>query len=423
MKFVSKAALTAVLLAGSGLVVTPAIAKEKKEESAQAALKVSAEFRTPAAAAEAALKAGDYATAKTQLDAAAAVAKTDDEKYYLASMRLPVAAKEKDVATEIAALDTLLASSRTSQADLAKFSFVRGTLALDAKDPTTALTYLTKARQLGWNQQDVDLLIARSYFDSNQVAQGVAAVDAAIKNEEAAGRKAPEAWYKYVVAKLYKAGDMTGTSQWLGRQIQAYPSAEAWRNAILIYRQSDGSDALHGDNRINLYRLQRATGALADQKDYWDYADLANKSGLPAEAVAVIDEGRAKGKIPSSQADFNSLYTSAKRAAANEGSLAPLEKQALASANGKLAGNTADAYLATGNYAKATELYRAALQKGGAIDKDAINTSLGIALAKQGQKAEAKAAFQAVQGKPAVDVANFWMTYLDLPAAGAPAAS
>ena len=41
-----------------------------------------------------------------------------------------------------------------------------------------------------------------------------------------------------------------------------------------------------------------------------------------------------------------------------------------------------------------------------------MNTRLGIALAAQGDKAGAKAAFDAVQGSPRAELAGFWNTWL-----------
>jgi uncharacterized protein YdeI (BOF family) len=110
MKMVSKLALAAALTIG--LAATPAMAQKKKKDDAQAApaLNVSEAFRKPAAAAEAALKASDWATADTQLAAAEAVAKNDDEKYYSAFMRLTIEIHKQSMPGIIAACDALIAS-------------------------------------------------------------------------------------------------------------------------------------------------------------------------------------------------------------------------------------------------------------------------------------------------------------------------
>ena len=61
---------------------------------------------------------------------------------------------------------------------------------------------------------------------------------------------------------------------------------------------------------------------------------------------------------------------------------------------------------------KKCEILAVALQKGG-VDVDQVNTRLGIALARSGQKDEARKYLSAVTG-PRADIAKYWMLYLDL---------
>jgi predicted Zn-dependent protease len=82
-----------------------------------------------------------------------------------------------------------------------------------------------------------------------------------------------------------------------------------------------------------------------------------------------------------------------------------------------VSGGTAKAALATGDllygygeYAKAAEVYQAALNKSGA-DKEIINLHLGMALARAGDKAGATAALQAVTGAR-TEIAKYWLTYV-----------
>jgi hypothetical protein len=70
----------------------------------------------------------------------------------------------------------------------------------------------------------------------------------------------------------------------------------------------------------------------------------------------------------------------------------------------------AEGYFGHGDHAKAAELYRLALQKGG-VDANLVNTRLGIALAMSGRRPEAEAAFKAVTGARA-GLASYWMLWL-----------
>ena len=71
---------------------------------------------------------------------------------------------------------------------------------------------------------------------------------------------------------------------------------------------------------------------------------------------------------------------------------------------------TANRYYGIGNYAKAAELFRAALGKPG-VDKNQVNLQLGIALTAADDKAGAKAAFEAVGGNR-TEIAKYWLAYL-----------
>ena len=131
----------------------------------------------------------------------------------------------------------------------------------------------------------------------------------------------------------------------------------------------------------------------------------------------MLNEGKANAKIPAGSANAGGLLQAATTSISNEGALSGLETRAKAAANGKLANSTADAYLGSANWAKAVELYRVALQKGG-VDADAVNTRIGIALASSGDKAGAKAAFETVKTPPRDGVAALWLTFLDHPPVG-----
>lgn len=416
MKSVSKAALAAaVLLAVPFAVLAPAAAQKKQKEEAPK-FKVSDAFRKAAVEVENLIKAKDFQGAAGKLDALEAMATNDDEKFFVANFRLTTAANLKDDATTIRALDALIANPKTEPANLGQYNFFRGDKTLGQKKPAEAIPFLLKARELGYvpNGANLNLLIAQAQLDAGQLDAGVASIDAAIKAEEAAGRKAPLAWYRFAVDRLYRGGKKAAASEWLSRQMAAYPSAEGWRATLLVYLEQarEKGVAMDADLQLDVMRLMRAAKAMGGEFDYQEYADLAQRRGLPWEAKAVIEEGRAAGKIQASNAAINELYRSAVVREKAEGSLAAEEKTATAAANGTTAKNVGDAYLGSRNFTKAAELYRVALQKGG-VDANLVNTRLGIALAMLGQKAEAKAAFQAVTASPRAEIARFWTTWID----------
>lgn len=419
MKSVSKVALSAAIVLGMpALFATAPAAAQKKEKAEEPQLKMSAAYRKAAVEAQEAAKGTDLALEETKLAALEAIAANPDEKFLAARMRYDLETKKKSNTGRGAALDTLIASGKIAGADLGNLHFLRGQLLAQDKKYAEALPHYAKARELGSNQPDLPLQRAVAQLQTKDVNGGVASLDEAIKAREAAGQKAPETWYKIAVSELYKSGNKDAAAQWINRQIAAYPGPDAWRSSLLIYLEQIQAKGvtLDPDQRLDVLRLMRAAKAMGGETDYLQYADVAQRRGLPGEVKSVIDEGRASGKVTKTNVQINQLYATADKQEKAEVPLAGEEKKAAAAANGNVAMQTGDAYLGQRNYPKAIELYRLALQKGG-VDANVVNTRLGIALALSGQKAEAKTAFGAVTGTPRADIARFWSTWMDLPAA------
>lgn len=426
MKSMYRAAIAAALLSGIGSIalVTPAFAKEKKEEGGEKAapLKLSKDVQPLASKAQTALQAKDYATAAPLIQQVSAAAKSDDDKYIASVFELQLAVGQMqggqiDDNKIKGPLDALIANPRTPATDQARFNYQRGIIAANAKQPQEAITFFQRAQQLGYNDPNLPLQMVKIKMEGGDIAGGSADLQKAMDAQIAAGQKPDEQLYRYAMAKTLQKRMIPDSIGWMKRYISVYPTAKNWRDIAFVYGIQQGSAVtLDKGQKVDLFRLLRKQKALADQFDYEIYAQYAIDLGLPNEGKAVIDEGRAAGKLPADSATSNDLYRVAKQSIANEGSLDPLDAKSKAAANGKLAAGTADAHLGAGNYAKAIELYKVALQKGG-VDADSVNTHLGIALAQSGDTAGAKAAFEAVKGSPRADIASFWLTSLTTPAA------
>ncbi len=409
MKLASTLALAAALAIGGA---ATAIAKEKPAAATPGAYNynLSKGFRAVAAPAQAALKAGDKAGAAAKLTELDAVAVNPDEKYVAAQFRLQLAGMNSDAAGQRTAVDAMITSgSPGAQPDLGKLNFYSGQFAYQAGDYPKAQARLAEAERLGYTSGDMYLLLAEASFKAKQIPAGLAYVDKAIAASQAAGTKPPETWYKRAASVAYQTHMGPESALWMRKLVTAYPTPSNWRDALVIYRDSANLD---GNINLDLYRLMRLTKSLAGERDYYEYANLASERGLPGETKAVIDEGFAANAVPAGSRALTELRTMASgKVASDRTSLAANERQAAASATGKIAASTGDAYLGYGEDAKAIALYRVALQKGG-VDADAVNTRLGIALTRSGDKAGARTAFAAVKG-PRADVAAFWTLWID----------
>lgn len=424
MKKVSSAAIAAALLVGFGGLSVAAPALAKKEEAPKGPV-LSAAVRTPALAAqtELGLPTPDLAKVEASIAAAEAAAKTDDERYVVATLRLQLAGKQikalpagqQSDAALGKPLDDLIANPKTPRDKLGLFLNYRASVAYNAKQYQLAATSWTKARDAGYTDQDLLLNIARARVEGGDVAGGAASLQEAVKAEEAAGRKAPEAWYKYAISRLFKAGDMAGTDAWTRAWLGAYGTKENWRAAIYTFGfNGAGAKRLTDRQRVDLYRLMKASGSLAGAREWMDYAAYAKRIGLPNEAQSVITDGRSAKIILPVDAEADQMLRDAKASIAADKPLATQEKLAAAAAKGDAASQAGDAYLGAGNYAKAIEMYRLAISKG-QIDLDPVNLHLGIALALSGNKADAQTAFAAVKASPNSDIAKLWTTWLITP--------
>lgn len=436
MKTLSKLALAAVLATGvsSLALVAPAAAKDKKDEQAAPGFKLSKPVQAIAFTAQEAIKARNPATAEPLVAQVEAAATTDDDKYIAAALRYDLenvklaaiqTANPKaplDETSLAKPLDALIAAKNTPAADRGKYLFRRGQLAYNSSQFPVATQYFTQAKQAGYNAPDFDLQLAKVKVQAGDTAGGLADLDRFITAQKSAGQVVPESYYRFAIATANNKKMAPETLAWMQKYVAAYPNAKVWRDVILQYAFTQTSLAAGGkQENVDLYRLMRAAGATPDQAMYEEYAKTVYDRGNPYEAAAVLKEGMAAGKIPASSAYAKGLLTAANTAIKTEGSLAGSEKQALAAKDGKIAASTADAYLGQSNYAKAAELYRAALGKGG-VDANEVNTRLGIALARSGDKPGAQAAFGAVTGNPRAGIAALWTTWTQVGSSPAPAA-
>lgn len=411
MKFVSTTALGLALAFGATVTLgaQPAMAKEKPAKPAS--LNLSKPVREAAAAAQKALETNDTATAATQLATAKAAASTPDDNYVLGSITYDLGRKTNNMALQIQGIDAMLASGKVDAAQQPNFYLAQGQLAYQAKQYAKAETALDQAIRLGVSDPNAFALLVETKNQNGKPAEAVEALEAAIAKQTATGQAVPNEWYGRGLSIALSAKQKDPATQArLGAAssrisqswIAAYPTKTNWRDALIIYRDVNKIDA---DQELDLMRLMRTAGALKGERDYMDYV-LATYLKFPGEAKAVLEEGSAAGFVNLGAGNAKEVYTIVKgKIAADKASLSKT------ASTGKNALSTGDAYLGYADWATAADLYRMALTKGG-VDANVVNTRLGMALARAGQKDAAKQAFSQVTG-PRAGLAKYWMIYLD----------
>lgn len=435
-------ALAAALLAGaSGLALTPAVAKDKKKEEQSGPQKPSVsnpEALKQIQAAQTAIAAKDYATAATALTSADGVAKTDGDRYFITALRLQMTAgqlapNDPTADAKLAPLlDQLLANPVTPQEDIGRYTYTRGNMYYNAKQYPQALAAFQKAQQLGYQNENLALQIVRAKTEGGDVAGGLADLEKSIQADKAAGRPVSEDQYRFAIARYYKLGDNAGTQRVTAMWLHDFGTPKNWRDAIYTFGfQGAGAKRIDARQRVDLFRLMRATNSLAGSADYLEYAQLTYDTGLARESVSMMDEGVKNGKIPSAGGKPTGpgaqLLALARQQLGTEGTAEAQEAKAKRTGTGRALADVGDFYLGNNNWAKAAELYRAALAapKPGTppMNTDEVNSHLGIALANGGDKAGAKQAFAAIKTAPRTEIAQLWTVWLDAPANGGAAAA
>ena len=417
MKFVSSFAIAAALVAG-GLAATPAAAQKKgaaaqkkgKAETAQPAARkynFSKEAQKPIQELNAAVTAKNNDEFATRLAAAEAVAKNADEKYVVAKLRLQHAINLDDPAAQLAAIQAILASGGADSVETASLNKNLGIIAANKGDFAAAETAFAPLVAADPNNLELVVSLARAKLELKKDAEASELLQRAITITKAAGKQADEAWYRKVLEIAHNQNNKPLALQMARETLTLYPSEVNLKNAIIVYQ---GVAALDKEGDLDLLRLMRASKTMTGPGGYLALAETLNDAGLVGEAKAVIEEGRRLGIIKGN-GGAQLLSVVSGRIAEDRASLAGVDSKARTAANGSLAMKTAAAYFGYGDYAKAVELYRVALQKGG-VDSNIVNTRLGIALALAGQKAEAAAAFQAVTG-PRADLAKLWLAWVN----------
>jgi tetratricopeptide (TPR) repeat protein len=418
-----KSTITAasLLLAGSAFIAVPAAAQsnygaapsvpqqtatqndQDQTPASQPKVKVSRGAVNALKALEAAAKAKNAADVAAKVQEANAVAKTADDKYMVGVLQYQYAVAAKDDSMRAAAIETMIASGfkGVPLADL--YGDLGSTYSRLKQDQRAADAY-QHALQLNPNNVDAVAGIAEAKVAAGQAAEGIALLQKGIALQSVGGAKAPEAWYKRALAIAYKAKLPQGIQ--LSRDwVQAYPSTTAWHDALAIYQNLVALDEPH---KLDLMRLKRVTGALVPS-DYFTYGDIAVRRGYPGEAKAILDQGFAANLIKKTDPSFSQLYTLASSKA--QGDRASLAAAPPANATASQLLNQGDAWFGYEDYAKAAAFYQAGLAKSGG-DADRLNLHLGMALARQGDKAGAIAALNKVGGTDA-ELAKYWLVYVN----------
>lgn len=384
-------------------VVPPANAAPAATAATPGQIKLSKKASKAIVALQTAVKANDVANIPTKLAEAQAVAETAEDRYAIGQLQLTAALAAKNNEAATVAVDYIAAANYLPKATVAGLYSQLGVEFFNAKNKPRAQQLFQKALTVDPTNAEAQRLLAETQMTSDP-AQAAATMKKAILDAKTSGKTLPEDSYKRAVKAAYdtKSPDAVEISRYW---VEAYPTAESWRNSIAIYRNMMQPNV---QGSLDLLRLMRAAGAMTTSGDYTLYATAAANQGNFSEAQAVIDEGTANQRIKTSDPVARDTITGLKTKP--KATPAELEASVKSAANGSSLVKIGDRFYGLGNYARAAELYRQALTKG--ADAGLANLHLGMALARAGDKAGATAALNAVSGANA-DIARYWLIYVN----------
>lgn len=355
------------------------------------------------------------ALAEPAIAAAEAAAKTNDELYVAQELRY-----RKESMTNAARfyadnraadqegirfapyLDRLLANPSTPAASIGEYSFERGHIAYLAQRYQDAIPLFQRAKAAGSTTPLLDAFIIDSKIKLKDYAGAASDMEPAIARMKAAGQTVPQNFYLVAIEQAYRAKSPLA-AQYELRWNADYPDPKNWHDSLnrLLTRGA----ALDKRQRLDVWRLMRASNAIADQKERQIYAQDALDVGASREALAVLQTANA------SDPNIAALLAQAKTRTASSTAPAAAAVGARSAKDAQAALTAGNFAYADGNFPLAVEMYKLA-QSRGAPDQDALLISLGAAQAQAGDKAGAQASFQAVAATPRKDIAAYWLAYL-----------
>lgn len=420
-------ALALALASGTAILTVPGFTdaaqaqkKDKKKEEAKA--QYSKEFVAAYQPLNTALAAegSDVNALRPQIDALIPLAVAPDEQLATGGLLYNAGNKLSDRALQLKGMEMMLGSGKLTPEDSARYNFVAYQLANALQQYPKSRGYLQKAIDARFATEtfttaDLEITMAESYFSANEFGPGLDYLDRAIKARKAAGQPVDTQWYRRGITVAYNNKVEPQVYDLVVVWLADYPTVENWRDAINLTRNLNDYE---GPEALDILRLSRKAGVLADKQDYLFYIEAADARRLPKEVKDVIDEAYAKNAVSKNDIFVtDSLATANGRIKADQAELPVLERDAnAAGASFRTVFAAGDAFLSYGQYGKAAGFYEKSLGMAG-VDRNTALTRLGIAQVGVGDYAAAQASFAKVDGARA-PIAKLWNAYAVQQAAG-----
>jgi len=351
----------------------------------------------PLGEAQKAAGAKDFATAKTKLDAAAAQAKTPQDKVAIDKVRVYVQSESKEHVALAATLESLLASGLITPEETKQYRGVLAKAYGDAGDSAKSIgAFRTYLNAYGGTSEQYIALSADA-VKSKDYANAIADAKKAIELSKTAGQKAPDTAYLLQMRAYKDQNDMANYYAVEEELVLEYPKVDYWKE-LIGYRVQDSAN-YGGPARLDLFRAMQAASVPLTANEKRTAVNEAMKRALPAEAIALLEPAIAAGELGSAPEDQENLKKAKAQIGTDKANLDKEAAEALKKGNGIALANIGEAMMTHGDYPKAIELIKAGLDKGipNAGEADIARLHLGISQLRSGDKDAARATWATVK--------------------------
>ncbi|WP_333846268.1 hypothetical protein [Limnohabitans sp.] len=329
---------------------------------------------------------------------------TEEEMMVLERLSVVAAMNAQKFDLAARSLDYLLQSQKLTAADRLSLTETMVGLSQRNKDHAKVVQWARRYAQEGGKNQSIRIMKLQAL-----VLQGLhkEVLQDMFEVRSSVGYLAQEAELRIYAFSQKQLKDDAGYLTTLTQLVTRFPSKDYWSDLLNIMGRAPGINARM---QLDLSRLMEASDTMQEGEDYLDTAQFAIKSGLPHEALRVLNQGQASGLVKDAlAANASKLKQQAQQRAAEDDKALHLLN--VASDNGPMLAQLGDVLLSMGQWHEAAEVYQKALSKGGLKREGEARLHCGIALIKLKQTEAAKSMLQSVTGDAFYEqMATLWIS-------------
>jgi len=373
--------------------------------------KVSRSLGPSLKAAQEAMKSQDWATALAHVHEAQALPdRTPFDDFTINQFLANIALGQKDYTAATAAYEAMADSPALPPDQKALTLTNAALLASSVNHLANVIRYGEQLRAMGPLDPKVAAPLAVAYYNQGDAAKALEIAKSEADASTAAGQVPQQGVLDIIARTQIKQNDYTAAAKTLEVLVQNYGDANDWAELIDLAFSLKG---IHDLEALDLYRLRIVTGATTSSDDYAIMAQVASTNlNYPVEAVAMIEQGMAKGSVHPGDKASALLPAARAKAAKDKATIAEFDKLAQQHKTGDYDFKLAETYYGYGRYADAEAAARRAAAKGGTGDALQTQLVLGMSLVNQGKNADAVDAFSHVTGNVIAEkIAHLWTLY------------